>query len=721
MLQERHAGRVLSLGVSADGLLATTSEDRSLKIWSLRDRMLLRTFRDSRLGYFSNATWRSDGLLLGTEYRGAVAVDMLGRPDIPEKSRSVVWVERPWGSEALPISTYRAGFTQLVLGQTTHQLEVPDKHYPGSIALAPDDSIAATFSGQTLLVWTLTGGDSKPVMLPLDAKNGRARGPAVGPRGEAILVGQVSSSGSLANPSPSKTLLLTRSAAGLESRELAGPKQFLTDVAVSPDGRLGVAASYGELVVFDLPSGQVRWRRAADRMRVGHGSFSVDLSYEKAIFTRDSAMLVVARVGGSVLVFDARNGRLQSELGTEVRRAAGAFYTGADEIAATGDERLVFWSTKTGRVTRTEEISGEASLLGSDIVVTEADELGTSCDSGNADWHVERWNGTKAPGPEPDDKDWKDPRKARWHWPPKDEREDRCIPKSLLAFSPSLGLAVTSNDELDIKKQVTSVTRLGTKSRVPLSKYAELFAIAPQFSPRGDYVAATTGSGMGLFNSLIVWDAKSGRIVKDDIQVDGDPPPAGGTQFKGVHRFAFSASGRHIALVYGHWVSIRTFPEAKELARITLSASAESMLALDDDGRAWLFGSSDGGLTRVAEGKIAAQGKSSDGSIKTLSLSPDKKSVVTVNENGSLGVWDLEKATLRATLASFDDGESIAYTPAGAYAGSYEVSDRVGWVFDQPLEGFRFEQFETSFRKPELVSARLAGGADDVPVPAVRP
>lgn len=59
--------------------------------------------------------------------------------------------------------------------------------------------------------------------------------------------------------------------------------------------------------------------------------------------------------------------------------------------------------------------------------------------------------------------------------------------------------------------------------------------------------------------------------------------------------------------------------------------------------------------------------------------------------------------------------------PGGAYAGSREAADRIGWVFDSPTEHFTFEQFTNAFQRPDIMRRRLAGEDIDAPIAVRRP
>jgi hypothetical protein len=67
-------------------------------------------------------------------------------------------------------------------------------------------------------------------------------------------------------------------------------------------------------------------------------------------------------------------------------------------------------------------------------------------------------------------------------------------------------------------------------------------------SPDGNYVAATKGKGVGIGSCLLIWEARSGRLL---TQVDYDRQDALG--------IAFSQDGRDLAVAVGAEVHILQF------------------------------------------------------------------------------------------------------------------------------------------------------------------
>jgi hypothetical protein len=133
-----------------------------------------------------------------------------------------------------------------------------------------------------------------------------------------------------------------------------------------------------------------------------------------------------------------------------------------------------------------------------------------------------------------------------------------------------------------------------------------------------------------------------------------------------------------------------------------------------------LAGMSDGRLV-VSRGAKVAAAASDGGAIRQLVVRADGKRAASVSDDGAVRIWDLAKPALLATLVEASDGESFASTPGGAYAGGREAAEQLGWIFDGPTEGFKFERFAGLLARPDIVAKRLADATTDLNVAIARP
>ena len=96
--------------------------------------------------------------------------------------------------------------------------------------------------------------------------------------------------------------------------------------------------------------------------------------------------------------------------------------------------------------------------------------------------------------------------------------------------------------------------------------------------------------------------------------------------------------------------------------------------------------------------------------------------VILGDDFGTIKLWDVESGREMVKFVVFEDNEWIASTPDGYYNTSPEGSSLIHWSSIDRKETYSFEQFESLFRRPDIIKARLSGDLNaGKPAPELTP
>jgi len=181
---------------------------------------------------------------------------------------------------------------------------------------------------------------------------------------------------------------------------------------------------------------------------------------------------------------------------------------------------------------------------------------------------------------------------------------------------------------------------------------------AVSFSPDGKY--ALSGGGDNLIK---IWDISTGQIVRSFEGHKGR-----------VQTAIFTPDGRYI-----------------------ISGSEDNTVKIWD----------------AATGSIIKTLAGHSDAVTSATSTRDLHYVISGSADASIRKWDIKEESELVRLYGSTDGEWITNTPDGYYQNSTEGNYLVHWAATGALETFTFEQFESHFKRPDLILARLAGDSEE--------
>ncbi|MDR2111577.1 MAG: hypothetical protein LBQ62_00485 [Candidatus Accumulibacter sp.] len=218
---EGHESSVLSIAISPDGkLLASGSEDRTVRLWRLPDGVLMKTLNMHRAEVGVVAMTLDGKLLASRDWLGSICLLSLQ----PRVRLWGLWTDYP--------------LVKMLEGQEGRQMR--------DFTIAPDGKLLASggrFRGTNIELWSLP--DGAPIST-LKGHEGNLTAIAIGPDG-----------GLLASGSTDRTVRLWRLPDGHPLATLKAHEHPVGVVAISPDGKLLASGDGGGFIrLWRLPDGK---------------------------------------------------------------------------------------------------------------------------------------------------------------------------------------------------------------------------------------------------------------------------------------------------------------------------------------------------------------------------------------------------------------------------------------------------------------------------------
>ena len=233
----------------------------------------------------------------------------------------------------------------------------------------------------------------------------------------------------------------------------------------------------------------------------------------------------------------------------------------------------------------------------------------------------------------------------------------------------------------------------------PLSRYANSIG----FSPDGGLVVSR-----GFDGTYHAWNLETGKKINKPVRYSTK-----------LSLIAYSPDKRYYA---GAWRSIivrktsddlivRELKGHKKLiTAIAYSPDGKSILSGDEGGNLILWNLTLGVAVKKFSGHLAT--------ITSIDFSPAGRFVATGSWDNTCRVWNVANGQEVLKLIASPNGEWITSTPDGFYMNSPEGHNLIHWSVMGGFETYSFEQFESKFKRPDIISKRLSWKHDIKLIPA---
>jgi WD40 repeat protein len=587
----------------------------------------------------------------------------------------------------------------------------------GCIAISQDGEIIAAGSGS----YTEVQGISDNTVMLWEVSTGRLVTTLVGHQKRVISVAFSPNSQRVVTGSLDGSVRVWSASRNQQIQSINA--QGVHSVSFSPDGRTVVSTSYQDGVIFwDVDSGQPiktihssgagRVSFTSDWHLMSFGTYPPEVwdvengrklkelqksdgQIESTVISDDG--LFLAGVGfDTVSIWDVKTGTiLKNFTGQPVFTTGVAFNSAGDKLAWGRGDKVYVWDMLNNRPLYTLE--GHSTSV-NEVAFSPDGQTLASC----SDAEVILWS-------------LRDGRMSRTVSQPRGDEQEEWDGNQSLSFSPdgkilavggwtdTMGIRLwsTSNWRLLRTLRVTAPQEVEPQVRIRKAAFVSMRGgPTPQvhsiaFSPDGHMLAAGDE-----FNNVSLWNLATGRIKPQVLKGHTYP----------VNSVAFSNDGtRLVSGSFDETVKIWSIPGGKILKtlaqhedRVTsvrFSLDGQSIISGGADQTVRLWDARDGSQKGVLEGHA--------GAVTSVAFSPNGRIAASGGLDGRVQIWSVQSKAPLLTIATFDDGGWISFSPDGFYTGSPGAERHLAWRMNGKI--YQGTTMTRRLARADVLLARVSG------------